>query len=130
MNKLEYKKMLMDIRNNYIDYMRIITLNQTQLEEKSYIIQKDYLNNVTLNLISNNNEFISNIGKLIAYKIFKKKVEKDLTNLTIYYMIEYNENNLLLNKINNKLIQINIAIDFINSITDDEFNNYLKYKIK
>lgn len=130
MNKLEYKKMLMDIRNNYIDYMRIITLNQTQLEEKSYIIQKDYLNNVTLNLISNNNEFISNIGKLIAYKIFKKKVEKDLTNLTIYYMIEYNENNLLLNKINNKLIQINIAIDFINSINDDEFNNYLKYKIK
>lgn len=130
MNKLEYKKMLMDIRNNYIDYIRIITLNQTQLEEKSYIIQKDYLNNVTLNLISNNNEFISNIGKLIAYKIFKKKVEKDLTNLTIYYMIEYNENNLLLNKINNKLIQINIAIDFINSITDDEFNNYLKYKIK
>ena len=130
MNKIEYKKILTDLRNSYIDYIKLLNIRQSQLIEKSYDVQKEYLNNITFSLISKDNIILSNIGSIIAYKILKKRVNKDLTDLTVYYMIDYNDISIELKKANDYLKRINITIDFINSVNNDELDNYLIYKIK
>jgi len=129
MDKKEYKKALVDIRNSYIDYKKSLDDQLINILGISFDKQKQYLDNVSFNLISKENVLLSNIGNLIAYKIFKKRTNKDLIDISTEYFIEYDKVQEEIKRSNIELNKIASAIDFINSIDNKELDKYLQYKI-
>lgn len=129
MNKMDYKKTLTDLRNNYIDYKKDLNDELTVILGLSFISQKMYLDYITFNLISSNNTISNVLGNLIAYKIFKKRTNRDLLDISTYYIDKYDKTKKELNRSDVELDKICNTIDFINSINDEELEKYLSYKI-
>ncbi|MBQ9023988.1 MAG: hypothetical protein IJ105_02060 [Bacilli bacterium] len=129
MDKLEYKKALTDLRNNYIDQKKDLNEELTMILGMSFICQKKYLDYITFNLISSDNQIANTLGNLIAYKIFRKRTNRDLLDISTYYFDKYDKTNKELKRSDIELNKINNAIDFINSVNDKELEKYLSYKI-
>ena len=129
MIKKEYKKALIDQRNIYIDYKKKLDQELKTILEISFLKQAQYLDYVTFNLISSDNVIKSNIGKFIAYKIFKERTEKDLISICSLLYEKYDKINQELERSTTEYDKICIALDFINSVSDNEFEKYLSYKI-
>ena len=129
MHKNEYKKALTDIRNTFLDYKKILNEESVNILEKSFVKQKEYLNGITLNMISSKNIILNNIGNLIAYEIFKKKTNKDLLDITTHYFKEYENIQKEIKRLTKELEKITTTINFIDNINDNEFEKYLSYKM-
>ena len=129
MHKNEYKKALTDIRNTFLDYKKILNEESINILEKSFIKQREYLNGITLNMISSKNIILNNIGNLIAYEIFKKKTNKDLLDITTHYFKEYENIQKEIKRLTKELEKITTTINFIDNINDNEFEKYLSYKM-
>ena len=129
MDKKEYKKALVDMRNNYLDYKRILNAELKIILGISFLRQKQYLDCVTFNMISSDSIIKSNIGNFIAYGIFRKSTTKNLIEISSKYFEEYEKTCKELKKIDKEFDKICIAIDFIDSVNDSELEKYLSYKI-
>ena len=128
MNKDEYKKVLIDLRNNYIDYKKNLENELINSLSSSFIKQKEYLDKSTFNLISSDSVVLSNIGKFIAYKLFRKRTEKYLFDLTIGCFGEYDKAMKEKKRIKLELNKIDNTLNFIDSVNDEQLIKYLSYK--
>lgn len=126
--KNEYKKILISLRNDYIDLSKKRENELDMLYEKSVSDQIDYLNKITFNLISSNNIVKYNIGNFIAYRLFKKKTYKNLLYISLSSLIEVQKTLKSINYYNSENEKIMNTLDFINSVSENELNKYLKYK--
>ena len=129
LNKNEYKELLVYLRNNYIDYIRNLDEELNTILSMSFISQKEYLDFITFNLISSNNKIANILGNLIAYKLFRKRTNKDLLDISTYYFDKYDATQKEIKKSKIEFNKICYAIDFINSINDEELKKYLSYKM-
>ncbi len=126
--KNEYKKALMSIRNNNLDLNDRSRVKIESINEKSMNQQIQYLNKKTFNLISSKNRFKSDIGYFIAYNLLKKKTYKELYKIVLENLIEISrlQRNIRYNNEENEKIMN--AVNFINSVSENELSKYLKYK--
>ena len=129
MNKLEFKKTLTDLRNDYIEYKKELDNDLIKILGMSFVAQSQYLDFVTFNLISSNNIIKSNIGSIIAYKLFWKRTNRDLLDISTFYFDKYNETKKELKRSNIEFNKICNAIEFINSVDENELEKYLSYKM-
>lgn len=128
MNKSDYKKVLADLRNDYIAYKKKLDNQMTDVLAEAFVIQKDYLNKKTFNLISSDNYLLCNIGRFIAYKLHGKRTTKDLINITCTKYIKYGEISREMQRAELEFEKINNAIEFVNATDDNQFTKYLNYK--
>lgn len=126
--KNEYKKALMSIRNNNLDLNDRSRVKIESINEKTMNQQIQYLNKKTFNLISSKNRFKSDIGYFIAYNLLKKKTYKELYKIVLENLIEISrlQRNIRYNNEENEKIMN--AVNFINSVSENELSKYLKYK--
>ena len=71
---------------------------------------------------------LSNVGRFIAYKLFKKKTNRDLLNITAECTDEYDKILKEKKRANTELNKINNALNFVDSIDDEQLVKYLNYK--
>lgn len=129
MDKKEYKKALTDMRNNYIDYKKELDVEMTAIIGASFLAQKLYLDYVTMNLISSDNIIGNFIGKVIAYRIFERRTNRDLLDICTKFCEKYDRAKKELNRSDLELNKICTAIDFLNSVSEKELEKYMSYKI-
>lgn len=129
MHKKEYKKILVDFRNDILDHKRLLNEETTQILEKSFLRQKEYLDSITFNLISSDNEHLNNIGNFIAYRLLKKSTHENLMTISLHYFDKFESMQAELKKLESELEKISNAIDFIDNVNDNEFEKYMSYKI-
>lgn len=129
MNKKEYKKALMEQRNIYVEHKRELDEELSIISELSYIRQCQYLNYVTHNLISSKSIIKSTIGLFIAYGIKRKQTNKDLIDINSVFIDRFETAAKELKRSNVEFDKICNAIDFIDSVDDNELEKYLSYKI-
>ena len=129
MHKKEYKKILVDFRNDILDHKRLLNEETTQILEKSFLRQKEYLDSITFNLISSDNEHLNNIGNFIAYRLLKKSTHENLMTISLHYFDKFESTQEELKKLEGELKKISNAIDFIDNVNDNEFEKYMSYKI-
>ena len=129
MYKQEYKKILIDVRNNILDCKRSLNEETTQILEKSFLRQKEYLDSITFNFISSDNQHLNNIGNFIAYKLLKKSTHKNLMIISFHYFEKFEVIQNELQKLEEYLKRISMTLNFIDDVNDNEFEKYMSYKI-
>ena len=130
MNKSEYKKVLVNARNSYIEQKRILEEELITISDESFNEQREYLEKVSFNLLSSDNVVLNNIGRLIAYRLFGKKTNKKLLDISCYYIDKYETINSDLENINNELIKLTNYLDSDIKISEKELKKYMLYKVK
>ena len=121
----EYKKSLVELRNNYIFYKKLIEERKVKVLEQSFEKQREYLNKKTFYLISNNNFILKTIGNFIANVLLKKQTEEDLMDIVTDDIDEFEQLVNLYNKYDLEYKKIIMTLDFINSIDEEEFNKLI-----
>ena len=127
--KNEYKKALIGVRNYYIDLSNKRKDEIEAIYEETSEMQMEYLDKSTFNLISSNNRLKNNVGNFIAYRIFKRKTYKNLLYIVLSSVIKVQLLQRNIEFLDNESEKIMNTIDFINSVSETQLNNYLKYKI-
>ena len=130
MNKSDYKKVLVDVRNSYIEQKRILEEELDTISDESFNKQREYLEKASFNLLSSGNVVLNNIGRIIAYKLFGRKTNKKLLDISCYYIDKYETVNSNLENINNELINLTNYLDSDIIISDKELKKYMLHKVK
>ena len=129
MHKQDYKKILIDVRNDIINQKRLLNEETINVLQNSFIKQKEYLDSITFNFISSDNIYLNNLGNFIAYKLLKKKTNKNLIKISIPYFEEYDYIKKEINRLSIELEKISNALSFLDVVNNNEFEKYMSYKI-
>lgn len=129
MHKQDYKKILIDVRNDIINQKRLLNEETINVLQNSFIKQKEYLDSITFNFISSDNIYLNNLGNFIAYKLLKKKTNKNLIKISMPYFEEYDYIQKEINRLSIELEKISNALSFLDVVNSNEFEKYMSYKI-
>ena len=129
MNKSDYKKALVEVRNNYIDLDKKLDEEMTakKVQMENNIV--NYLNRKSFSLISNKNLFLQYLGVVIVYKVLRKKTVNDITEMIKDDYDDYFLTYMQKKELNSQFGNISNAISFIDSISQEQLDKYLSYKI-
>lgn len=121
----EYKKALIEVRNGYIAQKKEIQERKVAILEESFEKQRRYLDDKTFNLISSNNYILSILGNFIAYVLNKKQTENDLMDIADDDVDKLKELLLLEKKYDLEYGKIMQTLEFLSSISEEEFNKLI-----
>ena len=129
MNKADYKKALVDIRNSYIDLNKQL---KSELETKQGKMEEkisEYLNKKSFNLLSKKNIILRYLGIFIVYKLLKNNVSNGIADMIQEDFSDYFLTYMQIESLNSQSDNINNAISFLDSVSQEQLDKYLSYKI-